>query len=1816
MSDTSIEPPNDHHAWVHENLAAYLAGGLNSEERARLDAHVNSCAECFDAFTEARDADRAAQRALAGLLPAGVGAAFEDRLITHTRETAMNRWKYPLVRRAAYATAAAVALAATGVFANFAMHQNGRLSNPLSRELAANADAADPSFGNPIDQIKSRWSSSDDREKAVAARIAQPTGMQADGSEDPDAARIMNDAHGQLADAESVIRSAATASAQGPMGFRFTDVPMTDVLAEMSKHYGITIFSPQSVNQRVTIQVPQDATKEEGIKLAQNMLAPMGMQLLAQPAGQSGLTSEVYRVVAVSEARKAQIPVFEGSDPAKIPNTDNLITQIIPLQNVDAARTRNDLAGLISADADVAVNTGSNTLVITDTSAKIRRLTEALDTLDHQKSLTTVIQYRQLASGNAADAARAINSKFSSALGQTSGGAGFGGAGGGTANGLGKNLNSRVYADSDARTNTVVLNGPPDQVEKAIKSLDEMELNSQVASAQRLFYAPSGSSGLTNLHTFNQAIPDGQETMRQNIDSVEHLIPYADLMVYPDNWPEITRKREMSFAQEDANIAKSRQAQPQGGTSGLRSSPNIVEGFNQTTVGGGAGLGGGGGGEGAITIRDGSISANKETSTFVRGGIGGGYLPFDKLAAKADTNVSQGSSVDGGWVGGEPGKPSQLGDVAALGGAFVQLPAYSASNGNISDSGGFNKAGSGTLTVNGSLMVNGTTVQTGSGNLSVNGGTFTTTGANTFSGGTTNLVGGNLQVASNVGGAPQMNFNGGTMRAAGIISNGSVDGEKQLGAPGLVSGRYATETKFDTDKGAVVNAPTINLGGGSLSTDGRQFGASSNLGLFNQSIPGANNQPDRLAVDGKVVTRGDALDVSVFELVTPGQDYKKQSKVDAQGNIHIDNIGDLHVEGLTPQQIEQKISQAATEKGLLLAKGNGSPAPQVSAKIADTGYEFGTQNSRVAKDTNGQLAYAATRPQDPTRNATTTQQPSQQSPPPQQPPQAIAQLKIIRNGTIEFEVRSFDDAYLTVARIVGDDGGFVSSTSSEKLANGHVRGTIVVRVPPERLERFLLELRSLGDLKAQQIAANDVTKQYTDTESELRGLRTMETRLLDLIKNGKGEVKDLVEAEKQLGEYRVRIETLEGQLSYYNNLVSLATISISAYEKDIATPTAASEQESVNLSVETEEVEAKYQAARKTLDDAKARIVESQLRNTDAEHVAAHIVADVPPDKADFVAGQLKTLGTVTSFNRDRKQTTTGGTGVPSVQVEQKDTRITVELFNLANLSPRETTVIRVAVPNVESTYSEILSKVRAAPGNANLPIGDSPKPDAADKPTGRILSSNLTGQLPEQMAADIRAEIRSENTADILADIKKSGEVLSSSLSTNSDNASTTAAKRGIQLTLVNIAAVPPKEYHTLNIAVRDVDKAYNDLLAEIRKDVSKEDATAGGVNPLLPPTVGRLLASNVNGQQPEQKTADVQADIRSDKIAEVLVLIQNAAGNEVMNNSTAESPEQINFTRTKERLQVRFINVAAIAPRETRTQRLVAITVPEAYKKLQDSLATLAAKGDVRVITSQLNESDARNVTANLTFEARRDALAAVDAAFTAAGISFLSGNTNRSPDVAGTLDSKVLFNIENISAADSLEPRRTVALTLEVDNIDKALDALRDSMKRLLPPGEGLDGTNAREIDFNVARDMKGKRRRQSHPRRAQERRHPPAAGRQRHAGRRKEQPGQQEQRRPRQGFRPRALRPHHHQSAQALHPPRRQRRRPIRPRRPLQRLGRPGAQPLLRAHRPAVYSPLHPDHLAHLGHPQTPPQGDGLITCGAGFHPARTACTNTH
>lgn len=542
-----------------------------------------------------------------------------------------------------------------------------------------------------------------------------------------------------------------------------------------------------------------------------------------------------------------------------------------------------------------------------------------------------------------------------------------------------------------------------------------------------------------------------------------------------------------------------------------------------------------------------------------------------------------------------------------------------------------------------------------------------------------------------------------------------------------------------------------------------------------------------------------------------------------------------------------------------------------------------------------------------------------------------AERKVIRNGTVEFEVRSFDDASNTITSVVKEEGGFVSSTSSDRLANGKIRGSVVVRVPPEHLDRMLLKIRGIGELKNQQISASDVTKQYTDIESELRALRAMEGRLIDLIKNGKGEVKDLVEAEKQLGEYRVRIEKLEGEIRYYNNLVGMATLTITAYEKDIQKAAAATEQETATIDLQTEEIEAQYAAARKVVDDAKGRVVDSGVRKGENDQTTAFLIADVPADKAEGVMAGLRSLGTVTRFERARKQTVSGGTDGSAgagLAVEQKDSRVSLTLSNLASVPPRETMSVSVAAADVGAAYQAVLATVRDVAAGA----GATTRPAGVMSAVGRVASSQLTGNRAEDLVGSIQAEVRAEQVEKVLGVLRGQGIVTSSTVSQSASGA-TTGAKEGMSIMIVSAATVPPRETMVLSVAAADVGAVYEAVLAAMHE---------GGGNG-VGAAAGRVVSSQLAGKTAEEMTGTIQAEVKSEALAKVLGLLRDQGA--VLAQSVTQNSNGAG-TATKEGLSITLISAATIAPRRTTT---LGVEVGDVGRGLERIRAALPAGAKV---------------------------------------------------------------------------------------------------------------------------------------------------------------------------------------------------------------------------------------------------------------------------
>lgn len=121
-------------------------------------------------------------------------------------------------------------------------------------------------------------------------------------------------------------------------------------------------------------------------------------------------------------------------------------------------------------------------------------------------------------------------------------------------------------------------------------------------------------------------------------------------------------------------------------------------------------------------------------------------------------------------------------------------------------------------------------------------------------------------------------------------------------------------------------------------------------------------------------------------------------------------------------------------------------------------------------------------------------------------------------------------------------GGYLSQRGS---------GSVTVRVPAKEFYAMNDFIRSLGKVIHENATAQDVTMQYTDLKIRLDVQLKMLARYEELLKKSTS-VKDAVEVERELSRITERVETLKGQIRYYDSQIGYSTISVSFQEPHTA----------------------------------------------------------------------------------------------------------------------------------------------------------------------------------------------------------------------------------------------------------------------------------------------------------------------------------------------------------------------------------------------------------------------------------------------------------------------------------------------------------------------------------------------------------------------------------------------------------------------------------------------------------------------------------------
>lgn len=281
----------------------------------------------------------------------------------------------------------------------------------------------------------------------------------------------------------------------GELRLNFRGAPLETVLNYLSEAAGYIIVLETEVKGKIDVWSNQPVSQEEALEILNSALNKNGYAAL-----RNGRT---LTIVGKEAARHREIPVKTGNDPVRIPRSDGMVTQIIPIRYINAAQLTENLKPLLPSESSLTANEAGNSLIMTDTETSVRHITEIIRALDNSATGANSIRVFQLQYADSKEVASVLKDLFPSTdtsannrNGGRGGGGGFpgfpggfggGGGGGGTPATPTRTSAAKVIAVSDEHSNSVVVNAPEDVMPSIEEIIRNVDTNVQDVTELRVF---------------------------------------------------------------------------------------------------------------------------------------------------------------------------------------------------------------------------------------------------------------------------------------------------------------------------------------------------------------------------------------------------------------------------------------------------------------------------------------------------------------------------------------------------------------------------------------------------------------------------------------------------------------------------------------------------------------------------------------------------------------------------------------------------------------------------------------------------------------------------------------------------------------------------------------------------------------------------------------------------------------------------------------------------------------------------------------------------------------------------------------------------------------------------------------------------------------------------------------------------------------------------------------------------------------------------------------------------------------------------------
>ena len=230
--------------------------------------------------------------------------------------------------------------------------------------------------------------------------------------------------------------------------FRYKNESLSKLVVDVAEATGERFIFDPALAGRFTAIIPRKVTRSEALALLEATLLMHGYALLRGPE----LEWQVLRIAVASSGAPWGGPALESE-------RSGLITTMIRLETTDAAGIASSISHLVGRQDSVVVHPPTNSLILTGSERRIRRIIELARALDRDDLVTLwirTLRYR---------GALEVSEMLRTAMTRPEDAAAVGGR-----------ESLRIWPD--ARTNSLILHGPEEELARAREFIDALELPS------------------------------------------------------------------------------------------------------------------------------------------------------------------------------------------------------------------------------------------------------------------------------------------------------------------------------------------------------------------------------------------------------------------------------------------------------------------------------------------------------------------------------------------------------------------------------------------------------------------------------------------------------------------------------------------------------------------------------------------------------------------------------------------------------------------------------------------------------------------------------------------------------------------------------------------------------------------------------------------------------------------------------------------------------------------------------------------------------------------------------------------------------------------------------------------------------------------------------------------------------------------------------------------------------------------------------------------------------------------------------------------